>query len=227
MARRLFVTRGCLAVLLVSVLAYRAGGGLAFPLREPDCMWDGLFEATSEINSFLGHNEPYRAALLIFSSLLIDALMLTSALRFMFFAKTWRSLLYLLSFYSIRGIIMGMFLMGFPEGHIFSASPGFPSLTVSYVKTSDFFYSGHVGFAVFGVLENRYYHNRVMMWVAWVAVVIESFTMIVTRGHYSIDVVTGMVFAHYVWTVAGWVSPFVDKKLIAPKDVPAQAKDII
>lgn len=205
-------------MLLLGVLLYRAAGGLDFPTKTPECMWDGLFEATEEINSFLQRNETHRAGLLIFSSFLIDVLMLNSALRFALFAKTWRSLMFMLSFYSLRGLIMGLFLMRFPEGDIFILSPGFPSLTVTYEKTADFFPSGHVGFAVFSVLENRLYKNEFMQWISWISVIVESVTMIVTRGHYSIDVIAGMIFAHYIWIATGWVSPYVDRKLISDKD---------
>lgn len=213
-----FVARSLIIVFMVSMSIANAATGMVLPFTETECLWDGVFDATAGINHFLSENDTYRNALLIFSSLLIDTLMVTCAFRFMFFAKTWRSLMFLLSFYSFRGLIMGMFLMRFPEGHIFK-SPGFPSLTITYARTSDFFFSGHVGFATFSALENRFYENFPMMYFSIFTVLVESFTMIVTRGHYSIDIISGIVFAHYIWIVTGWLAPYVDKKLIkASKD---------
>jgi hypothetical protein len=202
---------------MISMSVANAATGMVLPFTETDCIWDGVFQATEGINQFLRVHDLYRNVLLIFSSLLIDILMVSSSLRFMFFAKTWRSLLFILSFYSVRGIIMGMFLLRFPEGHIFTY-PGFPSLTVTYARTSDFFFSGHVGFATFSALENRFYENYCLMYLAMFAVVVESFVMTVTRGHYCIDIITGVVFSHYIWIVTGWVAPYIDRKLIpAPK----------
>jgi len=180
---------------------------------EVECVWDGVFEATEDVNIFLRTHSGYRSALLIFSTLLIDIIMLTTALRFLLWPRTWRCLLFLLLFYSIRGIIMSFFIMGFPEGHIFD-DPGFPSLTVTYAKSSDFFFSGHVGFALFGVLDSRLNDNRFMTALACLSVVVECVTMLVTRGHFVIDVIAGLVFSHYVWEVTGWVSPYLDSKLV-------------
>lgn len=208
-----FVARALIITFMVAMSVANAQTGMVLPFHETECLWDGAFDATAGINAFLAHNEVYRSALLILSSLLIDILMISSALRFMFFAKTWRSLMFLVSFYSVRGLIIGMFLMKFPEGRIFD-DPGFPSLTITYARTSDFFFSGHVGFATFSMLENRYYQNFTLMWTAAFTVLLESFTLIVTRAHYSIDIISGVVFAHYIWIVTGWAAPYVDKKLI-------------
>ena len=208
-----FVARSLIIVFMVSMSVANAATGMVLPFHETECLWDGVFDATAGINQFLIENETYRNALLIFSALLIDILMVSIAFRFMFFAKTWRSPMFLISFYSFRGLIMGMFLMRFPEGHVF-VSPGFPSLTITYAKTSDFFFSGHVGFATFSALENRYYENYPLMCLSIVTVIVESFTMIVTRGHYSIDIISGIVFSHYIWIVTGWLAPYVDRKLI-------------
>ena len=185
------------------------------PDSEPSgvtCIWDGAFQATDDMNAFLEEHSEYRSALLIFASVLLDILMVTSALRFVLWPKNLHSLMFLLTFYGVRGIIMSFFIMSFPEGHIFT-HPGFPSLTVTYEKTSDFFYSGHVGFATFGVLENKLYGNRFMTVLACGSVAVECIVMVVTRGHYVIDLIAGLVFAHYVWEVTGWAASYVDRRL--------------
>lgn len=208
-----FVARALIITFMVTMSVANAQTGMVLPFHETECLWDGVFDATADMNEFFKENVFYRNVLLILSSLLIDVLMVSSAIRFMFFAKTWRSLLFLVSFYSVRGLIMGMFLMKFPEGRIFE-DPGFPSLTITYARTSDFFFSGHVGFATFAALENRYYRNFPLMYAALFTVMLESFTLTVTRAHYSIDIISGIVFAHYIWIVTGWLAPYVDKKLI-------------
>jgi len=49
----------------------------------------------------------------------------------------------------------------------------------------------------------------------WAAVslftaVTESFVMLVCRGHYTIDLISGAVFGHYCWIFSGVVSKKVD-----------------
>ena len=48
------------------------------------------------------------------------------------------------SFYYVRILVIHLFHIKMPENEIFRY-PGFPSITVPYAKTSDFFYSGHCG----------------------------------------------------------------------------------
>lgn len=211
-AKWLFASRVLIVACVLFFLVIRAYRPNLNP-TEVECVWDGVFEATEDVNLFLQTHTGYRSALLIFSSLLIDIIMLMTAFRFLLWPKTWRSLLFLLLFYSIRGTIMSFFIMGFPEGHIFD-DPGFPSLTVTYLKSSDFFFSGHVGFALFGVLDSRLNGNRFMTTLSCVSVIVECVTMLVTRGHFVIDIIAGLVFSHYVWEVTGWISPYLDSKLV-------------
>ena len=215
-AKWLFACRVLIVTCVLFFLLIRAYRPSPNP-HEVECVWDGVFEATEDINMFLRVHTGYRGALLIFSTLLIDIIMVTTALRFLLWPRTWRCLLYLLLFYSVRGIIMSFFIMGFPEGHIFE-DPGFPSLTVTYAKSSDFFFSGHVGFALFGALDNRMNGNRFMTTLACLSVIVECITMLVTRGHFVIDVIAGLVFSHYVWEVTGWVAPYIDSKLVAQSE---------
>ena len=102
--------------------------------------------------------------------------------------------------------------MQFPEDYIWDY-PGFPSLTVTYKHTSDFFFSGHVGVMTFCVLENYSVKNYVLMGVSIFGVFFEGFVLLVTRAHYSIDLISGAIFAHYIWILSGWLCPYVDMRM--------------
>jgi len=88
--------------------------------------------------------------------------------------------------------------MSYPEGYIWEY-PGFPSLMVSYLKTNDFFYSGHVGLPIILMSEFYVLKRFNMFGFCIFTFFIEAFTMIATRGHYSIDLITGAIFAHYIF----------------------------
>lgn len=99
--------------------------------------------------------------------------------------------------------------MNYPEGYGW-IYPGFPSLTVSYAITSDFFFSGHVGVTTFLAFEN--YSNR-CYFLATIAAISSTFeftVMIFTRGHYTIDLLFGLAMAHYVWIISGSLARYVD-----------------
>ena len=88
--------------------------------------------------------------------------------------------------------------MRYPDNYLFYY-PGFPSIMVSYIKANDFFYSGHVGFPILLLCE-FYILKRYFMCVFCIfTFFIETFTMVVLRGHYSIDLISGAIFAHYIF----------------------------
>ena len=149
---------------------------------------------------------------MILSSFLIDILLFWFSIRYTLWGKSSRQLIFFFLFYPTRSLFQSFFLMRKPEGYCWNY-PGFPSLTVSYYSTSDFFYSGHVGAMMFCALENYYIGNVFMMWVALFAVVFESMILIVLRVHYSIDIFAGIMISHYYWIVSGWISQRVDKMI--------------
>jgi hypothetical protein len=90
--------------------------------------------------------------------------------------------------------------MKFPEGFLWGY-PGFPSITVSYLKTNDFFYSGHCGLPIILLCEFKLLKMKFMSLFCIFTFLIEAFAMLVLRGHYSIDIITGAIFAHYIWEI--------------------------
>lgn len=88
--------------------------------------------------------------------------------------------------------------MSYPDGYIWEY-PGFPSVMVSYLKTNDFFFSGHVGLPILMMCEFQLLKRYFMFSFCIMTFFIEAFTMLVTRGHYTIDLITGAIFAHYIF----------------------------
>jgi hypothetical protein len=106
-----------------------------------------------------------------------------------------------------------MFTMKYPDGYLWEF-PGFYSLTVPYGKTNDFFYSGHVGICLINSLEFNANKWFIMSKISFLMMILQGFLMIVARGHYSIDLLAGIVFAHYFWVMAERLSYLVDVKLL-------------
>lgn len=210
--RKVFAFRVILITFLTGFSISNALTAWAITPDSISCIWDGIFEATTPINTFFLENKEARDALLIFSSFLVDVLLLWFAIRYALWGNTTRQLIFFVMFYCTRAAVQSFFLLRIPEGYCWDY-PGFPSLTVSYQKTSDFFYSGHVGVMLFCSLENKYLGNIYMMWVALGVCLLECTVMIFLRGHYSIDLISGLVFAHYFWIVSAWIAKSLDRRL--------------
>lgn len=105
-----------------------------------------------------------------------------------------------------------MFFMRYPDGYLWDF-PGVYSMTVPYGTTNDFFYSGHIGCCVLCALE-----FKASKWGKWsyfslITMIFQTSLMIALRGHYVIDLVTGIVFAHYFWLFAERYSYLIDVSL--------------
>ena len=109
----------------------------------------------------------------------------------------------MLAFYLTRAmllvfclLIQNSYKLPYPEG-IYWADQGVPSLGVPYGITRDFFYSGHTGFMVFSVglwSTTRFKMMKYFM-VAGLAQVI--WLLLITRVHYTIDIVAGWIFSEW------------------------------
>jgi len=213
---RLFISCFFMAILIANSLT-----GMALPHTETSCLWDALFVFTSDLNAHFADNEFQRHLLLIFSSALIDFQVLCLAFRYVVSGKSWRTPIALFSFYLIRALVQGLFIMKFPEGYLWD-DPGVFSLAVSYHRTPDFFFSGHLGFTIICACENQGLKRPRLALLSLITAVVEACVMVVLRGHYTIDLIAGVVFGHYCWILSGVASKPLDKKmkglLLEPKN---------
>lgn len=103
--------------------------------------------------------------------------------------------------------------MGRPDGFLWSY-PGVWSFTVPYHDTNDFFYSGHVGTCLLISLEYRAAKWYRMSYAAAFVLINQWILMTFVRTHYIIDLITGVIMAHYCFIAAEWICFFIDVKFL-------------
>jgi len=91
-----------------------------------------------------------------------------------------------------------MWYSPFPPGYVWD-DPGFPSLVVPYGRTSDFYFSGHIGIVTICACE----------WITWKKYFASAliglgglytiFIMLSFQAHYSIDLFTGIICGHWMF----------------------------
>lgn len=107
-------------------------------------------------------------------------------------------------FYLIRAIHLFFFKLKFPMGYYFNY-PGFPSLTVPYGRSSDFFFSGHCGMLTICMNELNKEKYNILTKINLFALIWTSFSLICLRAHYFIDITTGILWATFLFN-------FIDSK---------------
>ena len=93
---------------------------------------------------------------------------------------------------------MNVWLIEKPPGYDWGY-PGYMSIYVGYGSTADFFYSGHVGICMLHFLEFQAVGWICMSYYCLFVMFIQTFTMVALRSHYTVDMISGMIFAHYIW----------------------------
>jgi hypothetical protein len=92
--------------------------------------------------------------------------------------------------------------------------PGVHSLVVVYHDANDFFYSGHIGTCFIISMEYRACRWFKMHYLTLFIMVNQWFMMTCVRTHYFIDMITGLIVAHYMHMVAEKLAYFWDVSMM-------------
>ena len=173
---------------------------------------DGLHDLLAGPNAYLQEHPQASDILLISSSLVINLLgffLLASSI----FGRSLRPFIGLLLVFGMRQICQMLCTLPKPPGIIWN-DPGVPGLLVTYGVSNDFFFSGHTALAVLGAVEVARLGGWRWLCLGWLIVVFESATVLVLRAHYTMDVFTGIVAAHYAAILAAWWAPWIDRCIV-------------
>lgn len=207
---RFLLTKIAISLLMLLFFSHNSVNLFPFHFHSEEnfsCIYDVSFKWSSPINRFLEDNLMVKRILIIYSSLLMDLQFFLIMITFCCFAHNMRFPMVFFLFYLLRGILQNIFVFSFPDDYIWG-HPGFFSLTISYARTSDFFYSGHVGSSMlcaFEFMRYEFFDKRFsyLKYFSLNSAFTQSFVQIVFRGHYVIDVICGFVFAHYFYILVG------------------------
>jgi len=174
---------------------------------------DKLFELFAPINRHINNNHTFAFTWEIISSLNLDSLAVLLCIVFILRSKSYRIWISILIFYGVRGILQMLQTLPIPEG-MFWDYPGFPSLVNIYGRTSDFFYSGHIGFCLLCTIEFFMTRLYILGVYGIFSIIFMAITMLSFRGHYTIDLFAGLILAHYTYMITGFFIKYIDRYLM-------------
>jgi len=157
---------------------------------------DQLHRLTAGANNWLQRNPQVADALLICSSLGVDAItmfVLGYAVLGPSFAPFWG----LLCLFVMRQACQAIVVLPAPPGIIWR-DPGFPSLFVTYKVGNDFFFSGHTALAVYGAIQLAALGIPALTGLGILTAILQMVLVILLRAHWTLDVVAGLFAAAMV-----------------------------
>jgi hypothetical protein len=176
---------------------------------------DGVHRLTARLHGHLLQRPGRADALLISSSLVIDALgcwLIASAI----FGPTIEPFLGLILLFAARQLCQTLCPLPPPPDMIWR-KPGFPALLVTYETSNDLFFSGHTAIAVYGAATLAGAMGPWGVAMGMLIVAFEAGTVLALRAHYTMDVFAGAAAALYLhrvaveWapTIDGWISRLI------------------
>lgn len=211
---RPFLIKAGIILAGVTVICTNAIFGFFFESYEVECYKDKLFDWTEPVNIYLRGAVKTKKVFLIVSSLLMDLMTIAFGTYWIWKSKTYRPIITFVLFLGLRASVQMLFQMSLPEGYLWEY-PGFPSLMISYMKTNDFFFSGHVGTSTIVALEISYQgYNKIALIPLFVTAV-QFVNMLFMRGHYSIDLITGFLLAHYLFLIVDKYVKYIDNSCLS------------
>jgi hypothetical protein len=176
------------------------------------CYFDEVHKWTNPINYYYRGNDGFRIFFQISATLSLDIVFIYSLYSWAIYGVDWRLGISVMLFYGIRYIMNELARLNYPELFYFP-NPGFPAIVTSYIEGSDFFYSGHSGFPIINMMEfiwmKKYWFAAFCAYVSFV----EVFMVIITRNHFTIDVIVGVSFAHYISIQGRYYVKFIYDKI--------------
>ena len=170
---------------------------LPSPMPENLCYTDVVLDWCRPINIFFRGNDVYRIIITILGSLFLDIVYIICFVSWAIYSPDWGYPANVFFFYFFRGIMQQVLVMGLPD-LLYFKYPYFPSIVVGYIQGSDFFWSGHCGFPIIGMMEfiwlKKYYFAGFFVFSSF----FEAFFMMNSREHYTIDIIFGLLFSHYI-----------------------------
>jgi hypothetical protein len=189
-------------------------GRFNVPDNDPPSIVDKVQDSLSGVNEFILNNPTLRNTLLILCSGFMDLMFLGTGAFWIMRGNSSRLVVSTLVFYIVRAIVQSFWYSPFPSSGYWWYDPGFPSLVVPYGKGSDFFFSGHIGFVTICAAEWKKTKNPLMATILTIGGIYTGFILLAYKVHYSIDIFTGVTFAHYVYIMVDSNKEKIDSFLI-------------
>jgi membrane-associated phospholipid phosphatase len=166
-------------------------------------VYDHLHVVTERWNAWLNRSPRAANAILVASSLAVDAVTLF-VLVYAVFGPSFKPFLGLLALFVLRQLAQATAALPVPKGIIWR-DPGCPSLFVTYGVSNDLFFSGHTALAVYGAMQLAALQIPALTILGIVVAVLQVIAVIALRAHWTMDVLAGVFAALTVGLlVAQW-----------------------
>jgi len=170
-----------------------------FFMNYKECVYDYVLdEIFSPLTEFMSQNLNSRDLLLIICGSLTDFYLLYFLIAVYKSYKNFKPLLQIFMFYFVKLLLDQIFRFKIISEFLFE-EPGYPSLIFDYTRTPYTFYSEYSGLPIILAAQFEYMGYGILFKFGLIISVLNSITVILLRKNSVIDVIFGIITAHYCY----------------------------
>jgi len=214
--KRFRIYRGLFLSLIVIALFLNTIYGFAIINGDISCITDFTFPLTERWNHFFLENTETKKKVIIFTSLVIDIMVISFGFIWTAKGESWRPIVSMVFFYALKMTAQLLLKIKFPYGYAWE-NPGIPSLVVPYAKSNNLFFSGQIGIPVIIGFEFDRMEMKIPMVLCIIITAMESVILLTMRANYIIDILSGILIAHYTFLMAERYIYIIDDSCLSMK----------
>jgi hypothetical protein len=212
--KRFFYIKISISIFVFSVSLINSLTEMLVPEDEPVCIEDKTHNIFNYFNSVLKLHGFVKKIILVINGLAMDSCLISLVYAWITYGKSWKPVMRISLFLLFKFLLKNIFLEKLPDGDLLEF-PGIPSLVMSYSKTNDLFFSGHIGILFLigtELWDFRSYSIRLklMSFLCFAMLPWLSVFELSIRSAYSLDILIGIISAHYC--------TFIPEKLVGHID---------
>jgi hypothetical protein len=191
-----------LAVVVIASLVLIVNSFTNFMIVQdfPQCIKDVFLQLTDPLNQFLMNHNLLRNIWMIISSFLLDIIVVFTSYSWIMNGKTWKPIVAVILFFSLKLICSSLFIVKYPEGMMWDY-PGFPS------------FSGYVGLNLICYLELRKLNLINISYLALFELIFQSLMLLSLRANYTVDILSSILAAHYLYLASTQITEYINTKI--------------
>ena len=162
------------------------------PNHEEEALFDPILDLTKPHTLYLKDNPRLKAFMMIALSTGMDIIGGLLMYSFLFKQNSSYFIPCIGMIQAVRVIALNIVIFPFPQTYIFE-DPGFPSVSTSFARTNDFYFSGHVATVTVFTYDALFYNRKRLGGVLVFFLIYTAVFMLLQAGHYTNDLVVGFV----------------------------------
>lgn len=184
---------GFLTLVLVCTLIFNSFKN-KYPNHEEEALFDPILDLAKPYTFFIKDKPRLKSLMMIVLSSGMDVVGVLLMYSFLFKQNASYFIPCIALVQGIRTIALNIVVFPFPQNYIFE-DPGFPSVSTSFARTNDFYFSGHIATVTVFTYDALFYNRKSLGGFLVLFLIYTAVFMILQSGHYTNDLLVGFVTA--------------------------------